>query len=121
MEEPRNAFVILSSRPFSASLRFNSKVLFKKSFMVNELPFVLEENLINAGDLIAKNKEMPLVFLYSEELVSHAIAKMTKYGISQIPVLKDNKFVGSILYWKAFCRAGRATMPNVATSDNATF
>ena len=39
---------------------------------------------------------MPLVFLYSEELVSHAIAKMTKYGISQIPVLKDNKFVGSI-------------------------
>jgi cystathionine beta-synthase len=34
--------------------------------------------------------------LYAEELVSHAVAKMRKYGISQIPVLKDNKFVGSI-------------------------
>ena len=56
----------------------------------------LEENLNSAKDLVAKNKEMPLVFLYSEELVSHAIAKLTKYGISQIPVLKDNKFAGSI-------------------------
>ena len=56
----------------------------------------LEENLIYAKDLVAKNKHMPLVFLYSEELVSHAIAKLTKHGISQIPVLKDNKFVGSI-------------------------
>jgi cystathionine beta-synthase len=56
----------------------------------------LDENLITAGDLVAKHAEKPLVSLYAEELVSHAIAKMRNYGISQIPVMKDGKFVGSI-------------------------
>ena len=56
----------------------------------------LDENLITAGDLVAKHADKPLVSLYAEELVSHAIAKMRNFGISQIPVLKDGKFVGSI-------------------------
>ncbi len=56
----------------------------------------LEEEIKTAGELVAKHKDMPLVTLYAEELVSHAIAKMRKYGISQIPVLRDNKFVGSL-------------------------
>jgi cystathionine beta-synthase len=56
----------------------------------------LEEEIKTAGDLIAKHQDMPLVTLYAEELVSHAIAKMRKFGISQIPVLKDNQFVGSL-------------------------
>jgi cystathionine beta-synthase len=34
--------------------------------------------------------------VYAEELISHAIAKMRKYSISQIPVMKDGKFVGSL-------------------------
>ena len=38
----------------------------------------------------------PLVSVYAEELVSHAIAKMRKYSISQIPVLRDGRFVGSL-------------------------
>ena len=56
----------------------------------------LEEELLTAGDLVAKHKDKPLVTVYAEELVSHAIAKMRTYGISQIPVLKDGKIVGSI-------------------------
>ncbi len=56
----------------------------------------LEEEIKTAGDLVAKHEDMPLVTLYAEELVSHAIAKMRKFGISQIPVLKDNQFVGSL-------------------------
>jgi cystathionine beta-synthase len=56
----------------------------------------LEEEIITAGDLVAKHLDTPLVTLYAEELVSHAVAKMRKFGISQIPVLKDGKFVGSI-------------------------
>jgi len=40
--------------------------------------------------------------LYAEELVSHAIAKIRKFSISQIPVLKDGKFVGSIDESKLF-------------------
>ena len=56
----------------------------------------LEEELLTAGDLVSKHKDKPLVTVYAEELVSHAIAKMRTYGISQIPVLKDGKIVGSI-------------------------
>jgi cystathionine beta-synthase len=56
----------------------------------------LEEEIKTAGELVAKHEDMPLVTLYAEELVSHAIAKMRKFGISQIPVLKDNQFVGSL-------------------------
>ena len=56
----------------------------------------LEENVRTASDLIAKHEERPLISVFAEELVSHAIAKMRKFGISQIPVMKDNQFVGSI-------------------------
>jgi cystathionine beta-synthase len=56
----------------------------------------LEEEFKTAGDLVATHGERPLVTLYAEELVSHAIAKMRKFGISQIPVLKDGNFVGAI-------------------------
>ena len=56
----------------------------------------LEEHVLTAGDLVAKHKDKPLVTVYAEELVSHAIAKMRFYSISQIPVMKDGKLVGSI-------------------------
>jgi cystathionine beta-synthase len=56
----------------------------------------LEEELLTAGDLVAKHANKPLVSLYAEELVSHAVAKMRNFDISQIPVMKDGQFVGSI-------------------------
>jgi cystathionine beta-synthase len=56
----------------------------------------LEEVYVTAQDLVNKHGERPLVSLYAEELVSHAIAAMRKFGISQIPVMKDGGFVGSI-------------------------
>lgn len=56
----------------------------------------LEENIKTAGDMVAKHVDEPLVSLYSEELVSHAVAKMRKFGISQIPVTKAGEFVGSL-------------------------
>ena len=56
----------------------------------------LEENIKTAGDMVSKHQDEPLVSLYSEELVSHAIAKMRKFGISQIPVTKDGVYVGSL-------------------------
>lgn len=56
----------------------------------------LDEELKTAEDLIARHADQPLVTLYSEELVSHAIMKMRKFNISQIPVLKDGQFVGSL-------------------------
>ena len=56
----------------------------------------LEEEYKTAGELVAKHAETPLVSVFAEELVSHAIAKMRKFSISQIPVMKDGVFVGSI-------------------------
>ena len=56
----------------------------------------LEEEIITAKDLVKNHDDKPLVSVFAEELVSHAIAKMRKFGISQIPVMKDNQFVGSI-------------------------
>ena len=56
----------------------------------------LDEGFKTAEDLIAQHADQPLVTLYSEELVSHAIMKMRKFNISQIPVMKDGVFVGSL-------------------------
>lgn len=56
----------------------------------------LEEDIKTAADAIARHSELPLVTLYSEELLSHAVAKMRKFNISQIPVLRDGEIVGSL-------------------------
>jgi cystathionine beta-synthase len=56
----------------------------------------LEENITNAEDLIKEHINKPLVVVKTEELVSHAIERMRKYKISQIPVVDINGFVGSI-------------------------
>ncbi|QYS85341.1 pyridoxal-phosphate dependent enzyme [Flavobacterium oreochromis] len=56
----------------------------------------LEEELTKAEDLIKDHIEKPLVIVRTEELVSHAIERMRKYKISQIPVIDVNGFVGSI-------------------------
>lgn len=56
----------------------------------------LEENITKAEDLIAEHINKPLVVVKTEELVSHAIERMRKYKISQIPVVDINGFVGSI-------------------------
>ncbi|MBC7899911.1 MAG: pyridoxal-phosphate dependent enzyme [Saprospiraceae bacterium] len=60
---------------------------------------LLEPQRITAG-LIAetKNSGSPaeLIFVTPDELVSAAIAKMNEGGITQIPVLEDNRSVGSL-------------------------
>jgi cystathionine beta-synthase len=56
----------------------------------------LDEEITTAGDLVAKHEDLPLISLYSEELVSHAVDKMRKHSISQIPVMAAGEFVGSL-------------------------
>jgi len=56
----------------------------------------LDEEITKAEDLIKEHIEKPLVIVRTEELVSHAIERMRKYKISQIPVIDINGFVGSI-------------------------
>lgn len=56
----------------------------------------LDEGLKNASDLVAQHKDKELVTCGCEELVSHAVAKMKKFNISQIPVTKDGQFAGFV-------------------------
>ncbi|MFD1552437.1 cystathionine beta-synthase [Putridiphycobacter roseus] len=56
----------------------------------------LDEGHKVAQDLIENHADKNLVVCASEELVSHAIAKMKAYNISQIPVTKDGGFAGHV-------------------------
>ncbi len=56
----------------------------------------LDEEIKTAGALVEKHDDKPLVTVYGEQLVGHAIENMRKYYISQIPVVKDGEFVGSL-------------------------
>lgn len=56
----------------------------------------LDEELTKAEDLIKGHKDKSLIIVRTEELVSHAIERMKKYNISQIPVIDTTGFVGSV-------------------------
>ena len=56
----------------------------------------LDENITIAADLIKNKKGTKLVSVKTEELVSHAIERMRKYEISQLPVMDADGFVGSL-------------------------
>jgi len=56
----------------------------------------LEEKVTVASDLIKNRIDEPLITARTEELVSHAINRMRKYDISQIPVEDSEGFVGSV-------------------------
>ena len=56
----------------------------------------LDEKYKTAADLIRLHKERPLISVKTEELVSHAIERMRKHDISQLPVTDAAGFVGSL-------------------------
>ena len=56
----------------------------------------LDQEIVTAEDLIKDNINKPLVIVRTQELVSHAIERMRKFKISQIPVVDITGFVGSI-------------------------
>jgi cystathionine beta-synthase len=56
----------------------------------------LDEEITKAVDVIQDHVNQPLVVVRTEELVSHAIERMRKYKISQIPVTDITGFVGSV-------------------------
>ncbi len=56
----------------------------------------LDEKITKAEDIIKDNLARPLIVVRTEELVSHAIERMRKHKISQIPVIDSSGFVGSV-------------------------
>lgn len=56
----------------------------------------LDEDITKVEDVIKDHINKPLIVVRTEELVSHAIERMRKYKISQIPVIDVTGFVGSV-------------------------
>jgi cystathionine beta-synthase len=56
----------------------------------------LDQEVKTAQDLIATHIHKPLIMVRTEELVSHAIERMKRFDISQIPVIDSEGFVGSL-------------------------
>lgn len=56
----------------------------------------LEDEITKAEDVIKDHIDKQLIIVRTEELVSHAIERMRKFKISQIPVIDINGFVGSV-------------------------
>ena len=56
----------------------------------------VEDEVKNASDLIQEHSDKPLITVKTEELVGHAIERMKKYHISQIPVEDTTGFVGAL-------------------------
>ena len=56
----------------------------------------LDEDITKAEDVIKDHINKPLIVVRTEELVSHAIERMRKYKIPQIPVIDVTGFVGSV-------------------------
>jgi cystathionine beta-synthase len=62
---------------------------------MRERGFLNEENHV-AKDLIQHHIDLPLLSVNSGEPVHNAVAMMRKFGVSQLPVKEDGKFVGSV-------------------------
>jgi cystathionine beta-synthase len=56
----------------------------------------LEDSKPKAIDLIASHKDQKLLTINVDEKIATAVALMTKFNISQIPVKKGNEFVGAL-------------------------
>ena len=56
----------------------------------------LEKDIKNAEDLIRSHADKRLVSVSVTDPVSHAIVLMKQYDVSQIPVMEDGKFIGSL-------------------------
>ena len=56
----------------------------------------LDEKIRIAADLVKGQTDRELISVKTEELVSHAIERMRKYEISQLPVMDAEGFVGSL-------------------------
>jgi cystathionine beta-synthase len=67
---------------------FNDDWMRDRGFLTKEAP--------KAIDLIENHKNERLVTADAEQTVAEAIYKMTRFNISQIPVVKNGNFVGSV-------------------------
>lgn len=77
---------------------------------MRERGFMNEENKV-ARDLIKSHANLPLLSVNGGEPIHNAINIMRKFGVSQLPVMAEGKFVGSV---------DDAHLLEVLTKDNAS-
>jgi len=56
----------------------------------------IKDEVTTAADMVKDHRDLPLLQMYSGELVSAAVQKMRQFNISQMPVIHDGKYIGSI-------------------------
>lgn len=62
---------------------------------MRERGFIQQQNVV-AKDFVDKNSSLPLISVDAETKINDVIDLMRKYDISQIPVMENQQFVGSI-------------------------
>ncbi|TVQ77789.1 MAG: pyridoxal-phosphate dependent enzyme [Flavobacteriales bacterium] len=62
---------------------------------MRERGFIQQQNVV-AKDFVDKNSSLPLISVDAETKINEVIDLMRKYDISQIPVMENQGFVGSI-------------------------
>ena len=67
---------------------FNDDWMRDRGFLDDEKPL--------AGDIVRRHEGKSLITVKSSDAISVAIEKMTTFNISQLPVMDDGKFVGSL-------------------------
>ncbi len=67
---------------------FNDEWMRDRGFLEKETP--------KAIDLVKKHKDLKLITVSKSNTLAEAVALLTKYNISQIPVLEGNEYVGSL-------------------------
>lgn len=64
----------------------------------------LENKNLTVADIISYKKNKELITLHPDEPISTAVEKITKFNISQIPIIKNNKIIGTVTETKLFTK-----------------
>ncbi len=90
---------------------FNDEWMRDRGFLEKETP--------KAIDLVKKHKDLKLITVSKSNTLAEAVALLTKYNISQIPVLEGNEYVGSLNDNYVFSQMIKGNLKNSDTVESA--
>jgi cystathionine beta-synthase len=90
---------------------FNDEWMRDRGFLEKETP--------KAIDLVKKHKDQKLITVNKQTTLADAVALLTKYNISQIPVLEGNDYVGSLNDNFVFSQMIKGHLKNTDTVEAA--
>jgi cystathionine beta-synthase len=90
---------------------FNDEWMRDRGFLEKETPKAL--------DLVKKHKDQKLITVNKHTTLAEAVSLLTKYNISQIPVLEGNEYVGSLNDNYVFSQMIKGNLKNSDTVESA--